>query len=300
MKAMIVLLALLVIPAASAGAEYERIRWLDDRGEYVVYYSGGHEKLAREIEKLVRESSAEIASEIGLEDAGRVDIYIAADRAAFRKLHRGMLPEWGEAFSELRKMVIGIDAAAVLSSSRPLSVVVRHELSHIFFTRRVRGVKCPTWFLEGLAMRQSRSWTLADQWNLVTAIWRKKLPDLEDLEGRFPRPAMEASIAYRLSYAAVERLFAGRPGDLVTFTAFIRDKRDFDQAFVLTFGETWQDFTEAYHLGLEKKYKAVGAVVQSTPFWTFMVLLFLVAYIVKTARARSRVKEWERQDSVDS
>ena len=262
-------------------------------GPFIIHHQPRDEKMALMIEGLLCESASVIAAELGLERPDTVNLYLAGDHESFKRLHHSRLQEWGEAFSDLRRMIIGIDADAVLRTPRPLNTVISHELSHIFFAQRVGGVRCPTWFLEGVAMRQSREWTFGDQWNLVSSIWRRTLPDLEDLKGPFPRPVETASIAYKLSYAAVEELFSGRPGDLITLTSFIRDLGDFDRAFILTFGETPEDFTLRFHLELEKRYRTAGALMQSTPFWLFIVCLFLLAYIIKGVRSKRKLREWE-------
>ena len=265
-------------------------------GPYVIYHQKENEKLARKVDELLCGSASQIASEIGLETVDTVWVFIASDHESFRMLHLNRLPEWGEAFSDLRRNVIGIDAEAVLRAPRPLVTVVRHELSHIFFSQRVEGTRCPTWFLEGLAMRQSREWTLVDQWHLVSSIWKKNLPDLEDLAGPFPKPIGSASTAYKLSYAAVDRLLNEQPEYLVTLTSFIMDTGDFDRAFLLTFWVSVDDFTQQFHLDLEKKYRTAGALMQSTPFWIFMVCLFLLAYIVKKYRSAMKLRAWEEEE----
>lgn len=267
-------------------------------GLFYIHHSERTSRISREVEKLICESAGDIAAEIGLEKPGAIRVYIVPDRNEFNSLSGGAIHEWGEAYSDLGRMVMGIDAGAVLRSPRPLKTVVRHELSHLFFSQKVRGVRCPAWFMEGLAMRQSREWTLVDQWNLVASIWSGRLPDLEDLGGAFPRPIAEASSAYRLSYAAVEELFGENPGDLVTLISFVRDTGDFDRAFLLTFGRAPEEFTAAFHMKLEKRYRTAGAILQSSPFWIFVVLLFLSAYALKRIRGRRKLKEW-REEGLD-
>ena len=264
-------------------------------GPFHMHWSERTRRLSREVEKLICESAADIAAGIGLEKPGAIQVYVVPDRNEFNSLSGGAIQEWGEAYSDLGRMIMGIDASAVLRSPRPLKTVVRHELSHLFFSQKVRGVRCPAWFMEGLAMTQSREWTLVDQWNLVASIWSGRLPDLEDLGGTFPPSTAEASSAYRLSYAAFDELFGENPGDLVTLISFIRDTGDFDRAFLLTFGRAPEDFTMAFHMKLEKRYRTAGAVLQSSPFWIFVVLLFLSAYALKRIRGRRKMKEWREE-----
>lgn len=274
--------------------EYDIIR--SDCSPFVIYHTDRYVRLAGEIEKLACRSIDAIAAGTGLGLIDSFSIFIAPGRESFDYLHGLLLPEWGEAFSDAGRMMIGINAQGVLRSPRPLDVVVRHEISHIFLSQRIEGARCPTWFVEGVAMRQSREWTLADSWNLAGSVWNGRVPDLEDLSGPFPKPADQASIAYRVSYCAVDELLGERPEDLITLTAFVRDLRDFDRAFILTFGESTGEYATRFHLSLEKKYRTAGFFVHSSPFWLFVVFLFLTAYLVKRIRNYRKVREWEAKE----
>ncbi len=296
---------LMVVQVPFAWSSIEESRDLDrmgyivsvsDCGPYVFHYSDRSRKMAVEVEQLICESAPDIAEEVGLQDPGRIDVYVVSNRKDFDLLSGSKMPEWGEAFSDLVKRRIVIDTRAVLRTPRPLKTVVRHELSHLFLVQKTGGASCPTWFVEGLAMRQSREWTMSDQWNLMTSIWSGNLPDLEDLEGRFPRSAANASIAYKLSYAAVSRLLEKNPGYLVTLLSFTRDLGDFDRAFLLTFGETTGDFAAEFHLDLESKYNAAAPVFRSPPFWLAMALLLILAFVLKKIKNRRRIREWESDE----
>lgn len=262
----------------------------------VVYHEPRGERLAREIGRIACGSAASIAEGLGLERGAPVSIFIARDGNGFRRLHGGRLPEWGEAFADMDDGIIGIDAARVIASPRPLRTVVLHELSHVLFEQRVRGAPSPSWLVEGLAMRQSGEWTLEDEWNLARSIWSDELPYLEDLGGAFPRPSGKAEIAYRVSHAAVDFLLADRPDAIVTFTAFLRDTGDFDRAFLLTFGETHGEFAARFQIRLEDRYRKFGAVLNASPYWLSLAGLFLLAYVVKRFRTARKVAEWERRD----
>ncbi|MBU8920951.1 MAG: hypothetical protein KOO63_03740 [Bacteroidales bacterium] len=301
----VVFVTLMVVQTSFARSSIEESRDLDkmgyiisisDCGPYVFHFSERSRKMAVEVERLICESAPDIAEEIGLQDPGRIDVYIVPNRKDYNQLSGSKMPEWGEAFSDLVNRKIVIDARAVLRTPRPLKTVIRHELSHIFLVQKTGGTRCPTWFVEGIAMRQSREWTMSDQWNLMTSIWSGNLPDLEDLGGSFPRSAARASAAYRLSYAAVSRLLETRPEDLVTLLSFARDLGDFDRAFLLTFGETTGDFAEEFHLDLESRYNAAAPVFRSPPFWLMMAGLLILAYVLKKIRNRKRIREWESEE----
>ncbi|MCD6379567.1 hypothetical protein J7M07_03895 [bacterium] len=263
---------------------------------FIIFYPGKYHKMAEKIGVILENSSGKIAGDLGIGEFDTIRVYIAGNKKDYRILHRGMLPEWSEACSDLANLRLCINAEAVLRSQRPIHVVIRHELSHLLFTQRVRGVRCPTWFLEGLAMSQSGEWTFSDHWHFMVAVWKKDIPDLEDLRGRFPDSGREAAMAYRLSYIAVNELFAKRPEDLMTLTAFTRDLGDFKRAFLLTFGKYPLDFADEFQAILSGKYKTRFILAASAPLWTGMVILFLIAYSVKRYKARRKIKQWEEEE----
>ncbi len=266
-------------------------------GTYIIYYADGGEKFAVEIEKIVCRSAGDIAAGIGLEEVAPVAFIIAPDTPSFRFLHSGRLPEWGEAFGDSRRMIIGLDASRILLSNRPLKTVILHELSHVFLAQRTAGAHCPTWFVEGIAMRQSREWTLGDQWRLALAVARDDMPRLDDLRGRFPKSAGKAAIAYRVSFAAVDELIGGEERDLVTFTAFLRDTGDFEKAFTLTFGETVGEFSGRFEAVMRSRYRKTVLFLNISPYGLTLSVLFLLAYLIKRNRSRKRVEEWEMEDT---
>lgn len=287
------------LPAGDAGPLESYSRLDLDCGPYHVYYGAGRERLAREIGSVVCRSAGEIAAGLGLERPGAVRIAVAPSSSEFESLHRGLLPEWGEAFSDGSRMLIGIDASRVLRSERPLREVIRHELSHMFLDQRTGGVSCPFWFAEGVAMRQSGEWTLAMQWRLAMSVWRRDMPDLAELDGPFPRSGERASLAYLLSFTAVDRLLEGRERRLVTLTAFMRETGDFGRAFLLTFGETEDEFTSRIETDLESRYRKTAVLVHSSPYWLSLAGLFLLVYFLKRRRARRKVARWEAGEGMN-
>jgi hypothetical protein len=283
-------------PARSPGpfAEYESLRCPDSM--CIVYYPHRLEPMAREVEGIIEISAPKIARELGLDTIREIRVILAPDNQSFRYLHENKLPEWGAAFSELNSQLLGINAPFALRSPRPLTFVVSHELSHLLLSQRVGGVRMPTWFLEGLALRQAREWDLSDTWELMNLAARMKLPDLEDLAGPFPPLRDEATLAYGESYVAVEELFRERPGGLATLTAFIRDRRDFANAFETTFGRTPSEFSAQVSGIMYRKYKLPGTFVNAAPLWLAFALFFVAVYFAKMAQSRRKIEIWERRD----
>ena len=266
-------------------------------GSFDIYYPPHLLRMAEEIEGLLEDSAAEIARELGVERIAPIRVYCASGEAAYRALHGSGIPEWSAAFSDLNTQVLGINVDLVLRSPRPLTIVVRHELSHLLFAQRVGPVPVPTWFLEGLAMKQAHEWSFADEWHLMTMAGRRDLPYLEELSGPFPGPAEKASLSYGLSYLAVDELLRERPDALMTLTAFVRDTGDFNGAFLSTFGQTTYDFASRMYVSVSRRYRTPGVILNATPYWLGLALLFVTVFIIKRVRTRRTLERWEADEA---
>jgi hypothetical protein len=281
-------------PARSGSEDYETRTSAE--APFVFIYPPRLSRMADTVEEILVRTYEEIARAVGLEQLDTVTVYIAGDEETYRRLHGGLVPEWGIAYSRRDGREIGIDAGAVLRTPQPLETVIRHELSHIALTERVGGAACPRWFAEGLAMIQSREWGFEDQWGLMSSVWKKSLPSIEDLEGSFPHGAEDATLAYRVSYYAVDELLRRRPEDLVTLTSFIRDLGDFDRAFLLTFGESPVHYSDRIYVQIVDRYATAAMLMRSMPYWGILSVLVILAYLFKRLRARRKLKEWESQE----
>jgi len=297
-----VLAAASAAASAASGAELGelvegyRIRRSSDR-TYVMQYPPRLEPMAREIEALLERSAAEIAGELGLETIAPIRVYLTDEDRTYRELHGGRIPEWGAAFSAVGAQVLGIHAARVSAGPRGMRAVVRHELSHLLFAQRVGGTAAPTWFMEGLAMIQAGEWRFADEWNFMLLAGRGRLPYLEELSGAFPRRSEDAALAYGLSYRAVTALLAEAPEFLPTLTAFMRDRGDFEDAFLMTFGVTPYDFASRQYVSVHERYRTPGVILNAAPYWFAAAALLVAAYVTRRARMRRRLREMEERET---
>jgi len=289
------------MPASSRTAEkrdFLSMRRESPFGAFTVHYRSRYARMAERIAGIVDETSGGIASELGLDSLDSFEIYVAPGRKEYMAFVGGRVPEWSEACADSRRGRICVNAEAVLKSPRPLKIVIKHELSHLFTAQRVNGTRCPRWFLEGVAMRQSGEWGFSDQWWLLLSLWRRDVPGLRDLEAGFPRWGGDAKLAYGISYIAVSELLAQRPSDLATLTAFTRDTGDFGEAFYLTFAKSQADFAEEFQVILKNKYRKKGILLAASPFWAAAGLFFLGIYILKMRRSRKKIERWEEEDSI--
>lgn len=286
---------------AAAGSDHDSERTIRSScGAFVIHYPARLDAMAETIEGFLCESAGAVASTVGLESIDTITVLIAPDIEGYRHLHGGRLPDWSAAYSDIHAQVLGLNSRAVIGMRRPIRILIRHELSHLLLAQRLDGIRCPTWFLEGLAMMQSGEWGFGDEWRLARRVVAKDIPYLEDLEGRFPDDADDAAFAYGISYIAVQELLDERTDDLITLTAFIREFGDFDEAFATTFGESPEHFDGRLHIILYKRYRNAGTLIRTTPYWPLLALLFLLAFLIRRYRNRRRLEEWKRREANDA
>ncbi|UCF05389.1 MAG: hypothetical protein JSV33_16005 [bacterium] len=281
----------------SPGATERYVLSYSPCGPFVIHHPKRLSRMVEHVSTLLCEAVGEIASDLGLEAIDSITVFLAPDGESYQRLHRAHIPEWGAAFSSTGTQTLGINTEAVLRSPRPMRMVIRHELSHLLLAQRIEGIHCPLWFMEGLAMIHSHEWDFRDQWGLMSAAWKKQLPYLDDLVERFPREQDEAVLAYRLSYTAVERLVSERPDVLITLTAFIRELESFDRAFLVTFGETTDEFDIRLHEAIMAKYRTSGTLIQTMPYWLLLTCLFLLTFLIKRYRGRQKLETWEAEET---
>jgi len=283
------------LPAEDVLKDYQVLR--SESGSFVIFYPPNLVRMSKEIDKLLEESAGGIARDLGLETIGTIKVILASGAKTYGLLHRGRVPEWGIAFSDLEARVLGINVDLVVRNPRPFSTVIRHELSHLLLAQRVRGAAVPTWFMEGLAMMEAGEWTFSDEWRLMTLTGRRDLPYLEALKGPFPQAADEAALCYGVSYLAVEELLRASPGALMTLTAFIRDSGDFESAFASTFGKSTYDFGGKLYVEIDRRYRRAGTILNASPYWLGAALLFVAVYTVKHVRSRRKLERWEEEEA---
>ena len=79
----------------------------------------------------------------------------------FYEKSEGPVPEWGIAVAKLNpdRIILKAPGIANISFSQMKKVII-HELNHIYLYRIPNHHSIPSWFKEGLAMRNSNEYSL--------------------------------------------------------------------------------------------------------------------------------------------
>jgi hypothetical protein len=250
------------------------------------------------LEQIAPPAAREVAAQLGLNDPDPVEI-VVLHAPAFAAWARGFAPEWGVGIAIWPHGPIVLDAAATAAGAKPLEVILRHELSHVYLGQRVAGARLPQWFVEGLAQRHASEWAWTDTFALVRAAALRRLPRLARLEWGFPAAGGAAQLAYALSMHAVGEL-ERRLGP-AGFAALLDDLRagaDFDAAMQRHAGTDVEGFDQEVTAALAGRFGWLGVLASLPNLFAVMTLLFLMAVARAYVRRRRRAAELEREEAL--
>lgn len=283
--------AALVVLVVLAGAAVAT-----ERLPITIDHAGSNRRVADTVRKIVEREAPRIASELGIERIGPIDIRVEDDITPYRRALGRRMPEWGVAFAVMEEQVIIVDVQRATRAMNSLDHVIPHELSHLLLAQRAPRVRFPIWFLEGLAKWQAREWSIIDSWQLMNAVWGNDVPHLLHLVDSYPVHEETARTAYRLSYTAFTDLFADHPERLPAFLDAVVEYRSFDIAFQRFFGVGVADYAVDFHRRLQQRYHSRLLVFQTGPLFSIMAVIFLAIAVRFYIRKKRRLREMEGEE----
>jgi hypothetical protein len=129
---------------------------------------------------------------LGRRDPLPMRLVVVPDEAAFGRISRGRVPDWGVgiALPAARTIVVRADAPDPMAA-------LRHELAHLALHGALAGrVRVPLWFDEGYAVVAAGEWNRFDALQLNLAVARGRVGDLRALDASLRRGPVEAETAY--------------------------------------------------------------------------------------------------------
>jgi hypothetical protein len=291
------LAALLLLggPPAARG----EVRGLTD-GPITVAYPVGKERAARHILATAAPFLDGLGREMGVVPTFRATV-IVIDRATGGETSGpGGLPDWYAGAAESRS---GGDVAwvklssAIRSGPADIDRTLRHELTHLYLRRRVRGHRLPRWFEEGMALRQAGEFGLLHRVDLSVAAVRGDLPRLDDLEASFPEDESRARLAYAASFSFTGRVLAEKgTATLRGLLDRVAAGEDFDEAFEKVFGSTRRRAESDWRHGLVDRWRLLSFLAGGTTLWAAISLIALVAWGRKRRTARLLLERMDEDE----
>ena len=288
------LILVCLLSAGSAAADVNDSEWLSmSAGEITVRHRTEDTQAAERILSVARESSVEIAREMGLDAFGPVTITIAATGEDFERETAGGAPDWGVGVASPRRGSVVIRSPRTVRYPLQMEQVVVHELAHVAVGRVLRGVWVPRWFHEGIAMAVAGEWRLGASQEVAAALAGGHLISLRDLRSSFPAGGRAAMLAYTESFYAVElikrRSNASNSGELVRAIA---EEGSFESALVELTGGDADDLEEALAAFVERRLGWSHLLLDGRVMFAGLAGLVLIAVVVRLRRSRKKMTEW--------
>ena len=174
---------------------------------------------------------------------------------------------------------------------------LKHELVHSVL--RQNEIRIPTWFEEGLAETFADQWTWRDFNTLGSAVMRRQVIPLIDINRLQTFNRSQAQLAYSQSMH-VTRFLMKRHGDEVIKELLAMEGASFRDHFEAVTGEGLADFEIAWRERLKREFWFFGMSQLPGWLWVLMPLIVIVAFVQKMDRGRRQLKEWaEEEDDED-
>jgi hypothetical protein len=204
-------------------------------------------------------------------------------------------PEWSAAVAQPERHLIVLDGPALRQTAMDLDETVAHEIAHVALHARLGPDGwVPRWLDEGIAMRLSGYQRWRDRW---ATLGRGRI-HLREVTESFPRDAASARLAYLESEAAVRRL--ADDGALLPLLRRIADGEDFDEAFVVAYGEPWTAFADAVYSEVSAPWRFIATLGGGVALGAGMAALALLGIVRVQRRNRRRMREWQAEEERDA
>lgn len=238
---------------------------------------------------------------LGAELSYRANIHIVEDLDEFKKLTRGILPDWGVAAAFPQRRLMAIKSPDAFYINRSLEELLAHEYVHLVLADLTGFHSVPRWFNEGLAMYISMEWSWSDNLTLSRAAVFGQLITLKEIEkvNRFGEG--KAHIAYSQSYMAVKYFFDEYGGSQAAiFIDSIAAGNSVSEALLASTGSTYKEFNDEYKQSLNKRYNLVSLFMDTMFFWVSLAIIVLIATYLRYKKKRQYYKKWEEEEKLQS
>lgn len=226
-------------------------------------------------------------------------VIIAPSEPAFRGLTGGRVPDWGlaVAFPRLGQIVVRSPRLVGGSGADP-SVVLRHELNHLFLSAAAGpgADQIPRWFHEGFSAFYAQEWRWVDPYRLAWGRLTGAVRPLRELQDSIPS-APTPQEAYIQSMAAVRSLW-DRGGDdgIRAFLVRLREGETFDTAMRGTFGMTLDQFYDDWESEMGREYGWLVAVSDQRGLWIIMAVAVALLYWVRRGWVQREIERRKRRE----
>lgn len=270
---------------------------------FILHYQPVDEHIARVLAEQAASIYDGVTGDLGYAPRGTVYVYLCPDPECFRQQQPSSvkLPKWavGVAYPTLSRIVMrSVLAPDEHGTIRPVETF-KHEFAHIALEQALEEQGgAPRWLSEGFSMYEAGQWTLHGQRTLEEVTLRDAFIPLTRLTTAFPVDEEQARIAYTQSYSLVSFMFRqyGKY-DFQEFIANLRDGLDTDTALLYATGRSLNSLEQEWQDSLKRQPFWFTYFWHSGTFWFLISLIFLLAYLIKSWKARQIKKQWEQEET---
>ena len=227
-------------------------------------------------------------------------IYIASNEKDFYTLTKGKVPEWGIAVAQKNPDCIVIKSPYLsgISFSKLLQVA-SHELNHIYLNRLPKYFSIPSWYKEGLAMKQANEFNMSHRFKISFAKWNNKLFKINDLKSFHKIKTSDVTLAYAQSAAIIYALENNYNENFHELIINLMHKGYFFwDAIEKVANMDRNDLLIKLDSFINKNYNWMFLVNISKSIFVVMPFLLILGYLLKLKKNKKTLLNWEFEESL--
>ena len=170
-----------------------------------------------------------------------------------------------------------------------------HETTHVLLDTVPGAATLPRWFHEGVAVMESRHWSLTDAFALGATLLVGSPAPLSDLRDSFPADPAAARAAYAESFHFVGYLEREHgPGAVRRILEKMRTGAAFQEAFRAVAGRDLSKEEAVWRDRVSFSYRWIPALTSTGVLWMGITLLVLLGRLARIRRDRALLESWKR------
>lgn len=267
---------------------------------FIFRCTGRDARAAAALKEYAEEIRKKVLADIGSTFAGKTLVIISPSVEQFQKDQpEGMwLPLWAAGVAYPAKNLIILRSQRSIKRGRiDLKEIFVHEFTHIALGRALKNESVPAWLSEGLAMYESREWSLARHAVLTRAVLTGQLIPLRTLTQNFPTDESKAELAYAESFIFVSYIINKIGTD--AFHKFIyhySGSGDLVGSLKAATGMSLLDLEDKWLNYLKLRTSWIPLIVSGTTLWFLASVIFIYGYFRKRNIARIKLRQWEEME----
>ena len=227
--------------------------------------------------------------------------YITYSEKDFYAQAKGPVPEWGIAVTKRNPDRIIIQAPHVsgITFSRLLEVI-SHELNHVYLNRVKQSYSIPSWYKEGMAMRQANEFSLRHRLEISKAKWKNQLFYFNDLESFNRVRKSNATLAYAQSAAmvyAMEYFYGDNIHTSIVNT--MQNDSSFWDAMKKVTGDNRIDVQIYMEIFIEDNYNWMFLTNASKSIFVILPFILIGGFLYKRQRNKRIMDAWKTEELLE-